>query len=72
MSPSWTSKSKPRVIGVGALPLQNEADVSSYPSGRISERMSCKELAIFITNIAHISHIRQNHSTFPPIAISIT
>ena len=33
MSPSWTSKSRPRVIGVGALPLQNEADVSSYPSG---------------------------------------
>ena len=38
MSPSWTSKSRPRVIGVGALPLQNEADVSSYPSGRISEK----------------------------------
>ena len=68
MSPSWTSKSKPRVIGVGALPLQNEADVSSYPSGRISERMSCEELAIFLTNIAQIPHIRQNHSTFPPIA----
>ena len=43
MSPSWTSKSKPRVIGVGALPLQNEADVASYPSGRISERMSYEE-----------------------------
>ena len=43
MSPSWTSKSRPRVIGVGALPLQNEADVSSYPSGR----MSCEESAIF-------------------------
>jgi len=36
MSPSWTSKSRPRVIGVGALPLQNEADVSSYPSGAVS------------------------------------
>lgn len=25
MSPSWTSKSRPKVIGVGELPLQNEA-----------------------------------------------
>ena len=45
MSPSWTSKSRPRVIGVGALPLQNEADVSSYPSG--SERMNFEESVIF-------------------------
>ena len=67
MSPSWTSKSRPRVIGVGALPLQNEADVSSYPSGRISERMSCEESAIFFANLAHIPHITQNHSTFPSI-----
>ena len=67
MSPSWTSKSRPRVIGVGALPLQNEADVSTYPSGRISERMICEELPIFLTDIAHIPHIRQNHSTFPSV-----
>ena len=34
MSPSWTRKARPQVIGVGALPLQNEAgnSVSSYPS----------------------------------------
>ena len=25
MSPSWTSKARPQVIGVGELPLQNEA-----------------------------------------------
>ena len=56
MSPSWTSKSRPRVIGVGALPLQNEADVSSYPSGRISERISCEESAIFF----------RKYCTYPP------
>ena len=33
MSPSWTRKARPQVIGVGALPLQNEANsVSPYPS----------------------------------------
>ena len=26
LSPSWTSKARPQVIGVGALPLQNEAE----------------------------------------------
>ena len=32
---------------------------------RISEKMSCKEFAIFFTNLAHISHFRQNHLTLP-------
>ena len=31
MSPSWTSRSRPQVIGVGELPLQNEAVTSSRP-----------------------------------------
>jgi len=31
MSPSWSSRSRIPVIGVGDLPLQNEADDSSYP-----------------------------------------
>ena len=35
---------------------------------RISERISCDESATFFENIAYISHIRHNHSTFPDIA----
>ena len=34
MSPSWTSKARPRVIGTGELPLQNEVSAPSadnYP-----------------------------------------
>ena len=34
--------------------------------GRICERISCEESAIFFANIAKIPHIRQNHLTFPP------
>ena len=30
---------------------------------RVSERMSCEELAIYFTNLAFTAHIRQNHST---------
>ena len=33
--------------------------------------MSCKRSAIFYTNLAFIPHIRQNHSTFPPVATKI-
>ena len=35
--------------------------------GRISEIMSCEESVIFFASFAYIAHIRQNHSTFPPI-----
>ena len=28
-------------------------------TGRISEKMSCKQLASFLSNFAHISHIRK-------------
>ena len=31
---------------------------------RASERIGGKEQAIFFTNLAYISHIRQNHRTF--------
>lgn len=34
---------------------------------KISERLSCKELAILFANLAYIPDIRQNHSTFPHI-----
>ena len=46
-------------------------DLSKIPNlsgGRISERMSCQESSIFFENLAYISHIRQDHKTFPPIA----
>ena len=33
--------------------------------GRVSERMSCEELAIFFANLAYIPHFRENRSTFP-------
>ena len=32
--------------------------------GRISEKMSWKELAIFLVNLAYTAHIRQNHSNY--------
>ena len=35
---------------------------------RISERMSCEELATFFANLADIPYIRQNHSTFELVA----
>ena len=35
MSPSWSSKSRIPAIGVGDLPLQNEADDSSYQTNDI-------------------------------------
>ena len=37
--------------------------------GRVSERMSCYDLAIFFCkSSAYIPHFRENHSTFPSIA----
>ena len=36
------------------------------PKTRVSERMSCKESAIFFANRAYTPHIRQHHSTFQP------
>ena len=38
---------------------------------RVSEGISCEESAIFFANLAYIPHIRQNYSTFPPIATKI-
>ena len=35
---------------------------------KISERMSCQESATFLTNLAYIPYIRQNHSTFELVA----
>lgn len=35
MSPSWSSKSRIPAIGVGDLPLQNEADDTSYQTNDI-------------------------------------
>ena len=32
--------------------------------GKISERMSCEELAIFFLNLSYMAHIIQNHSTY--------
>ena len=39
------------------------ADTTNVFSARVSERMRCKESAIFWKNLAFISHIRQSHST---------
>ena len=38
--------------------------IAAVGTARISERMSCEEAAIFLSNIAHIPHIKQNHSIF--------
>ena len=32
--------------------------------GRVIETISCKQSAIFFSNLANMSHIRQNHPTF--------
>ncbi len=40
MSPSWSSKSRIPVIGVGELPLQNEAEVSSGRVGALQSPAS--------------------------------
>ena len=44
MSPSWSSKSRIPVIGVGELPLQNEAEVSA---GRVGAASSFQSQGIF-------------------------
>ena len=38
---------------------------------RVSEIMCCEESDIFFDNIAYITYIRQNHSTFPSIFTTI-
>ena len=40
-----------------------------YQQVRISEIMSCKELADFFTNLAYIAHIRQNQNLHRDIII---
>ena len=40
-----------------------------YKQVRISERMSCKELAVFFANLAYIAHIRQNQNLCRDIII---
>ena len=37
---------------------------SRNPQVELVKRMSCEESAIFFSNLAYISHIRQNHTTF--------
>ena len=42
-----------------------------FLSSRVSETISCEDSAIFFAHLAYIPHVRQNHSTFPPILTKI-
>jgi hypothetical protein len=59
-------------INIIVRAFNNSINVSDFiPSLIISKRMSFEESDIFFKNLAYIPHIRQNHSTFPPVSTKI-
>ena len=42
-------------------PLPTGQYMELWSKGKISERMSCEELAIFFLNLSYMAHIRRNH-----------